>query len=171
MKMKIILLFFTLNILSCYSSEKNSLTEKIFFDFSLNDNQQIVTEKMEDKRKEVRIKEEDYNFVIIEPTNQNLNEQLNLDFSIGLYNDNILSMSFYDRNSDLLEDLKKQLSIEPEITINSDKTCFVWIFDNIKIKCWLNKRSNLVTYSIFNQIIYDEYHAYIDSLMEDDPFF
>lgn len=169
---KFLFVFVILANLSCYGEKSQSIVNRSFFNFTLSDNQLDVLSKLDNYKSKIEIIEDKkYRFVTIAPENQILSEQENLDFSIGLFKDKILSMIFYNRDKDLFEELLEISDIDPIVSNNETEDKYEWNIGTISITCWIETGSAFVTYQIFNEEVSDDYDVFVDEIMGDDPFF
>lgn len=99
-----------------------------------------------------------------------MSEQLNWDYTVGLFDGKILSMSFYNKSDELFKVLFETIQVNPVISTISGSKVYEWDLDTIKIKCWVKTNGNSVSYLIVNKIISIEYKSFKDTLLGDNMF-
>lgn len=176
-KVRLVVILMAIISVSCFPEKARgikdqSIMEREFFGFSLVFNQKEIEEVINDLGIELFINNDPkLQLVDIHPKDKIIGQPKNTDFSFGLYKDQILSMTFFNRSDDLLVSFIHDLEIAPEITTNDDDIVYIWNINDILIKCRKYKSSGLVNYIFFNNKVSESYQSMLDEIMKDDPFF
>ncbi len=152
--------------------EEELLLEKSYFSYYITDSENVISKKLEKKVTPTKVVRNDKEkFVTISPENQIKNEQLNLDYSFGFFDGELLSMTFYNRGVELFIELRDELLLKPKISKISGETVYEWIYPTLHIKCWVSESEDEVTYLIYNKAVAVDYRKHVEILMGDDPFY
>ncbi len=173
--MKYLILSFLIvmsNFLAFSFDEEELLLEKNYFSYYITDSETVISKKLEKKVTPIKVARNDKEkFVTISPENQIKSEQLNLDYSFGFFDGELLSMTFYNRGVELFIELRDELLLKPKISKISGETVYEWIYPTLNVKCWVSESEDEVTYLIYNQAVAGDYDKHLEILMGDDPFY
>ena len=106
----------------------------------------------------------------IEPENQMVHEQLNLDYSVALFKDNIMGIGLYNKDSSYRDFLVKQYGQGDLINPDESESEFRWEIDGYIVKAIIVDKSNFI-YRIRSIEVDKEYDFLLEERAKIDPYF
>lgn len=162
------LLVFSFSI-SCAQEYQHTLLKPYGFDMLATENNMLIF--LSDFEIEPYVYyNKDVHMTTIEPSNQVIHEQLNLDYAVVYFKNEIMAIGLYNKDSSYLDFLVKEYGPGDSINRNDLKNESKWEIDGYIVRAIIVGESDLI-YSIRSINVDKKYDLFLEEKMKDDPYF
>lgn len=106
----------------------------------------------------------------IEPSNQMIHEQLNLDYAVVFFKERIMAIGFYNKDHSYRDFLIKEYGPGDTIQRDGSENEFKWQIDGYIVRLIIMSDSDFI-YRIRSIDVYNQYDSFLEERAKIDPYF
>lgn len=106
----------------------------------------------------------------IEPSNQIVHEQLNLDYAVVFFRERIMAIGFYNKDHSYRDFLIKEYGPGDTIQRDGSESEFKWEIDGYIVRLIIMNDSDFI-YRIRSIDVYNQYDSFLEERAKIDPYF